>query len=151
MPLTIPPLRSRKEDIRLLVRFFLDRYSRRYHRDILSPGERELEALLRYDWPGNIRELKSVLERTVILHRGGRLNFDLTSRVEAKPDESFRQEPGEELFSSLPTLDELQSRYIRHVLRLTNGRITGKRGALEILGMKRSTLYLRLKQYNIRL
>lgn len=151
VPLTIPPLRSRKEDIRLLVRFFLDRYSRRYHRDILSPGERELEALLRYDWPGNIRELKSVLERTVILHRGGRLNFDLTSRVEAKPDESFRQEPGEELFSSLPTLDELQSRYIRHVLRLTNGRITGKRGALEILGMKRSTLYLRLKQYNIRL
>ena len=70
VPLTIPPLRSRKEDIRLLVRFFLDRYSRRYHRDIQQPSERELEALLQYDWPGNIRELKSVLERTVILHQG---------------------------------------------------------------------------------
>ena len=48
VPLTIPPLRSRKEDIRLLVRFFLDRYSRRYHRDIQQPSERELEALLQY-------------------------------------------------------------------------------------------------------
>lgn len=150
VPLTIPPLRSRKEDIRLLVRFFLDRYSRRYHRDIRLPGERELEALLQYDWPGNIRELKSVLERTVILHQGGRLSFDLSSHAEAKADEAPKQEPGEVFFKDLPTLDELQSRYIEHVLRITNGRITGSRGALRILGMKRSTLYLRLKQYNIR-
>ena len=150
VPLTIPPLRSRKEDIRLLVRFFLDRYSRRYHRDIQQPSERELEALLQYDWPGNIRELKSVLERTVILHQGGRLSFDLSSHAESKADGTPRQEPCEELFKNLPTLDELQSRYIQHVLKITNGRITGNRGALRILGMKRSTLYLRLKQYNIR-
>ena len=150
VPLTIPPLRSRKEDIRLLVRFFLDRYSRRYHRDIQQPSERELEALLQYDWPGNIRELKSVLERTVILHQGGRLSFDLSSHAESKADGTPRQEPCEDLFKNLPTLDELQSRYIQHVLKITNGRITGNRGALRILGMKRSTLYLRLKQYNIR-
>ena len=150
VPLTIPPLRSRKEDIRLLVRFFLDRYSRRYHRDIQQPSERELEALLQYDWPGNIRELKSVLERTVILHQGDRLSFDLSSHAESKADGTPRQEPCEELFKNLPTLDELQSRYIQHVLKITNGRITGNRGALRILGMKRSTLYLRLKQYNIR-
>lgn len=150
VPLTIPPLRSRKEDIRLLVRFFLDRYSRRYHRDIQPPGERELETLLQYGWPGNIRELKSVLERTVILHQGGRLSFDLTSHAETKATETPRQEPCEDLFKGLPTLDEVQSRYIEHVLKITNGRITGSRGALRILGMKRSTLYLRLKQYNIR-
>ena len=127
VPLTIPPLRSRKEDIRLLVRFFLDRYSRRYHRDIQQPSERELEALLQYDWPGNIRELKSVLERTVILHQGGRLSFDLSSHAESKADGTPRQEPCEELFKNLPTLDELQSRYIQHVLKITNGRITGNR------------------------
>ncbi|MEI3479641.1 MAG: helix-turn-helix domain-containing protein, partial [Bilophila sp.] len=57
----------------------------------------------------------------------------------------------EALFADLPTLEDLQRRYIRHVLRLTNGRITGKRGALRTLGMKRSTLYLRLKRYGIRL
>ena len=104
---------------------------------------------MQYDWPGNIRELKSVLERTVILHQGGRLSFDLTSHAEAKANETPRQETCEDLFNGLPTLDELQSRYIEHVLRITNGRITGNRGALRILGMKRSTLYLRLKQYNI--
>lgn len=151
VPLTIPPLRSRTEDIRLLVRFFLDRYSRRYHRDIQPPDERELEALLQYPWPGNIRELKSVLERAVILHRGGRLSFDLSSHAETKTNEVSAQAPCEDFFRDLPTLDEVQRRYIEHVLRLTNGRITGNRGALRILGMKRSTLYLRLKQYKIRL
>lgn len=105
---------------------------------------------MQYDWPGNIRELKSVLERTVILHQGGRLSFDLSSHAESKADGTPRQEPCEDLFKNLPTLDELQSRYIQHVLKITNGRITGNRGALRILGMKRSTLYLRLKQYNIR-
>ncbi len=68
----------------------------------------------------------------------------------AKRTELPARKPCEELFKNLPTLDELQSRYIQHVLKITNGRITGNRGALRILGMKRSTLYLRLKQYNIR-
>lgn len=151
VPLTIPPLRSRREDIRLLVRFFLDRYSRRYRRTVQPPSEKELEALLRYDWPGNIRELKSVVERAVILYQGGSLSFALPSPSVEEAEPLAGQGACEALFADLPTLEDLQCRYIRHVLRLTNGRITGKRGALRILGMKRSTLYLRLKQYGIRL
>ena len=58
---------------------------------------------MQYDWPGNIRELKSVLERTVILHQGGRLSFDLSSHAESKADGTPRQEPCEELFKNLPT------------------------------------------------
>ena len=119
-------------------------------RHIRGLSQMTQDLFLRWSWPGNIRELKSVLERTVILHQGGRLSFDLSSHAESKADGTPRQEPCEELFKNLPTLDELQSRYIQHVLKITNGRITGNRGALRILGMKRSTLYLRLKQYNIR-
>lgn len=107
VPLVILPLRSHEKDIRLLVWFFLDRYPRRYHRDIQQPSERELEALLQYNWPGNIRESKSVLERTVILHQGGRPSFDLSSHTESKMDGTPRQEPCEELFKNLPTFDEL--------------------------------------------
>lgn len=150
VPPTIPPLRLRKEDTRLPIRSFLDRYSGRYHRDIQQPDEGELEALPQYSRPGSTRGLKSMLEHTVTLHRGDRLSFGLNSHAESRTDGTPRRESYEELFRNLPTLDELQSRCIRHALEITSGRIARSQKVLRTLDMKRSTLYLRLKRYNIR-
>lgn len=180
VPLTLPPLRERREDIGVLTQLFLDRYSRRYGRTIPLPSEADMEVLLAYPWMGNVRELKSVVERAVILHREGPLHFDLAvhghgaahrastgmggaengnaSRAQGKatgvaqsdalPHDRDTAAPAS-LTEDWPTMETLEARYIRRVLDRTNGRITGPRGALKILDMKRSTLYARMKQYGI--
>lgn len=146
VPLHLPPLRERKEDIPLLVQYFLDTFARRYHRSLPPPREEELAALVNYPWPGNVRELKSVVERAVILHQGGRMEYGLAlPREQERTARNMPQSGWEEMFSDLPTLAELQNRYIRHVLALTNGKISGQHGALRVLGMKRSTFYAKVK------
>ncbi len=143
VPLTLPPLRERQEDIPLLVKLFLDRFARRYHRSIPPPTAEDMAPLLEYAWPGNVRELKSVVERAVILYRGGPMQYGLepcagTGDIGASAASSCVEEP---MLADLPTLDVLQRRYVQHVLKITGGRITGEKGALAILGMKRSTFY----------
>lgn len=153
VPLTLPPLRKRPEDIQVLVKMFLDHYARRYHRVVQPPSEHDMTELMNYDWPGNVRELKSVIERAVILHQGGQISLALSGlpSVELSSPQRTAETPvpAADIIADLPTVDTLLSRYIRHVLELTNGRVTGPRGALRILGMKRSTLYARMKQYGI--
>ena len=149
VPLTLPPLREREEDIPLLAELFLDRYSRRYGRRVPKPGPEELAALAEYPWPGNVRELKSVIERAVILYRGGVLDYGLTRAAQSwgGVPAPRRGEFGlPELAADLPSLGELQRRYVRHVLELTGGKVTGPNGALRILGLKRSTFYARFRQ-----
>ena len=143
VPLTLPPLRERQEDIPLLVKLFLDRFARRYHRSIPSPTPEDMALLMNYAWPGNVRELKSVVERAVILYRGGMLQYGLEPCMASESLACNKSHPCEEqiLLADLPTLETLQRRYVQHVLKLTEGKITGERGALKILGMKRSTFY----------
>ena len=140
VPLILPPLRERKEDILPLVERFLDHYGRDLHgvRPAI-PGADE-KRLADYPWPGNVRELKNMVERAVLLFDGRRLDFNFPGRPRLTSTNPF---------ADMPTMDELQRRYIRHVLESTGGRIRGPEGAAERLGMKRTTLYARMKKLGL--
>ncbi|MCK5255103.1 MAG: sigma-54-dependent Fis family transcriptional regulator, partial [Deltaproteobacteria bacterium] len=140
VPIHIPPLRERKEDVALLARYFLDQYAAKYHHEALELSETNEAELSAYRWPGNIRELKNVMERTVLLSLEDRLEFNL-------PQSELPN--GQKLFDDLPSMEEIQKRYILYVLEKTKGKQSGPDGAAEILGMKRSTLYNRMKKLGI--
>ena len=139
--LLLPPLRKRCDDIILLANFFLQQFSRKYQKENLALSATDVNLITAYHWPGNVRELRNVMERAVILSTGARL--ELTHPIE-------RQGSLEAMFTHLPTMDEMQSQYIQHVLQKTGGRIGGPGGAAEILGMKRTTLNSRIKQLGLK-
>lgn len=140
IPLTVPPLRERKEDIPVLARFFFDSYTRKYARPNLNLTQEYEEELKKYSWPGNVRELKNVIERAVIMSPDDHMLLGLT---EAAPRTESH------LLANRPTLDELQRRYIKHIVEQTGGRVGGPGGAAEILGMKRPSLYSRMRQLGL--
>jgi len=124
-PLRVPPLRDRPEDLPFLVWHFIDLLATLMGKSITSVPRAAMEELTAYQWPGNIRELRNVIERSLILSRGETLEISLGfgERIEA-------ESPG------LLSLDEIQRRHIRRVLESVGGRIKGQGGAAEILGMK---------------
>ncbi|MCU0576921.1 MAG: sigma 54-interacting transcriptional regulator [Desulfobacterota bacterium] len=140
VPLVLPPLRDRGDDIVLLAREFLGQYARKYHRVLPGLTKKDISALMTYPWPGNVRELKNVMERTAILSSADRLSLILPVSSGSSEEPSF---------SDNPTMDDLQRRYITHVLGLTGGRIGGPGGAAKILGMKRTTLQARMRKLGI--
>jgi len=140
VPLRLPPLRERGRDVVILAQEFLARYAKKYHRQLPPLSEDDIAALMAYPWPGNVRELKNVMERAAILSTPRKLMLGLDSIVASAANM---------LFDQPLTMDELQRRYIRHVLGLTRGRIGGPGGAARILGMKRSTLQARMKKLGI--
>ena len=140
IPLSVPPLRERGKDILLLVRHFISHFSRKHNRPLIEVVPEDEEKLMSYSWPGNVRELKNVIERSVLLARENRLEISLPS-----PQKPSAKEP----FLDMPTLDEMQKRYIRHVLKQTGGKMAGENGAADILGMKRTTLYTRMKKLGL--
>ena len=99
------------------------------------------KGLLVYEWPGNVRELKNVMERAVLLSNDDCLDLQLTTGKKITPNS---------ISADIPTLDEMQRRYIRQVLEITGGKIGGIGGAAEILGMKRTTLNTRMKKLGLR-
>ncbi len=141
IPIAIPPLRERPDDIILLARSFFRHFCQKYGRKGLEFTRHDEEKLISYPWQGNVRELKNVIERAVTLSGGENLILDLPIR---------RASPEDQTFADMPTMDELQRRYIVHVLEKTGGRIYGVGGAAEVLGMKRSTLYTRMYKLGIR-
>lgn len=142
VPLQMPPLRSRGDDVIELAREFLKHYSRKYHRVLPDLSEEDMKALMAYPWPGNVRELKNVIERASILSSKDRLQLNL-------PPASPPEKGAGLAFPDAVTLDEIQKRYIRHVLGLTGGRVAGPGGAAELLGMKRTTLQARMRKLGI--
>jgi|SRR5271157_1134583 len=141
IPFILPPLRERVEDVTLLARHFLNRYSAKYNRLGLTLTSEDEKKLKMYDWPGNVRELKNVIERAVILSTGERVSLDISPGKKSIPENPF---------DDFPSLDQMQGRYIEFVLAKTGGRIGGAGGAAEILGMKRSSLYSRMEKLGIR-
>lgn len=140
VPIHIPPLRQRVDDIPLLSQHFLNRYAAKYHRTeilLTAEDERRLKA---YNWPGNVRELKNVLERASLLSEENKIDLDLPTAMPS---------PKSNPFEDLPSMDEIQRRYIRYVLKYTKGKQSGREGATKILGMNRSTLYNRMKKLGI--
>lgn len=150
----IPPLRERKEDILPLARHFLRLFAHRHNRDSVEDFSDTVKRLLsEWSWPGNIRELRNVIEQAVILN-GGR-SISLHEHLCAPPlpyllpgmsREAAPQPPEAEALS----LEEVERRHILAVLRQTHGRIDGKHGAAAILKISRSALYARLRKYDLR-
>jgi formate hydrogenlyase transcriptional activator len=138
-PITVPPLRHRPEDIPLLVRHFVRYYARQLHKRIdIIPAE-ALEALTRYCWPGNVRQLQHVIERSVILSPGSVLHLQL---AEVKP-------PARDVPSQVRTLEEVEREHILKTLRDTHGVIGGSKGAATRLGVKRTTLLYKMEKLGI--
>jgi len=135
-PLKVPPLRGRKDDIPILVNHFILKYGRKTGKKIDKISQDAMNALINYDWPGNIRELENVIERSLILSRNGQ--FELCDWVRPNLPTSILEDA--------PTLMELEKEYIQKVLRRTNWRIHGEKGAARILGLKGTTLDARIKK-----
>ena len=147
VPLTIPPLRERKQDIPGLVLHFVEQFAQRYDRHPQPVSPEELRRLCEYDWPGNVRELKNVIERAVILNNAGPLDFALGKTPAApRPADSASFL---DTLEDTPTLSELEERYLRRIMERTEGRVRGPEGAETLLRIKRSTLYAKLKKYGI--
>jgi DNA-binding NtrC family response regulator len=144
-PIKLPPLRERREDIRLLTNYFAQKYRARFRKRISSIDQQSLERLTNYPWPGNVRELEHVVERAVLLAEGEVLFISVPTE-----DASVATSPSEAGVPKLVTLDELERQYIKDVLRHTGGSIAGKGGAAEILGLPSSTLRSRMKKLAIR-
>ena len=137
-PITVPPLRQRKEDIPLLVQAFIERYARKLGKQITSIPKETMKALQDYPWPGNVRELESVLERAVILCPGPVLQLADKLETASLP-----------LSSAVRTLEETERSQILKVLSETRWRIEGKDGAAAILGLNPSTLRARMHKLGI--
>jgi DNA-binding NtrC family response regulator len=139
----LPALRERRADIPLLVERFLEDACRRAGRHVeLAPEA--LEALLAYRWPGNVRELENTIERLVVLSRGSRIELTDLPPAIARP----RAEVGADLFADLPSLEELERRYLLYVLERVHGNRTR---AAEVLGIDRRTLYRMAERFGVEL
>lgn len=139
-PITIPPLRQRKDDIPLLIRYFVAKYNKKIGKKIETVSNETLGALQEYHWPGNVRELENVIERAVITSQGSVLQ--VLDRFAA-----FRI-PEEE--QDLKSLGHLERDHIVQMLQKTGWRIEGPKGAALLLGLNPSTLRARMRKYGIR-
>jgi formate hydrogenlyase transcriptional activator len=138
-PVTMPPLRERPEDIPLLVRYFAQKYARRMSKRIESIPTETMAALSRYHWPGNIRELENLVERSVILSHGPDLHVPL-GELKA---------PIASASNGVSTLEAAERDHITRALREVNWVIGGPAGAAARLGMKRTTLQSKMRKLNI--
>jgi len=143
-PIDVPPLRRRREDIPMLVEYFVKRYADKARKQITKIDKNTLARCRSYHWPGNIRELQNIVERSVILCTGDTLRID--EAWLSSPDASRRKSSG-------PLTDSLHSyekELIEAALAESNGKVAGPNGAAAKLGIPRSTLDLKIKQLNIR-
>jgi len=136
--ITIPPLRERKEDLSQMVDFFIRFYALKTNKTIIGYENPFLEKIRAYDWPGNTRELKNMIERAVILTNKNTLTADLLP----KEISTFSQESGIKDF--IGSLEELEKNHIQKILTLTKG---NKTKASEILGIGIPTLYRKIEKY----
>ena len=155
-PIQIPPLRERREDVPLLVRYFVQNFSRRLNKTVEYVPADAMDALVNYAWPGNIRELENLIERAVLLSPGKELRVPLSELKSATLSANGNVSADLPLFSSSPssvpisTLEEAERQHILRALRQTEWRIAGPKGAAAILGMKRTTLQARMRKLGIR-
>ena len=142
VPITIPPLRNRRDDIPLLVGHFLRIYSQKNNRTVKDVEPRVMDALVRYPWPGNVRELENIVERMVIMGQGDMIHFqDLPPNLKA-PHEAGK-EPADLIGHSLK---DIEKEVIIKTLEQTGGNRTQ---AALILGVTRKTLQNKIKEYEI--
>jgi formate hydrogenlyase transcriptional activator len=151
-PVRVPALRERREDIPLLVRHFVQQFSRRMNRSVESIPSETMNTLVRYDWPGNIRELQNVIERAVIVSTGTVLKApldDLRTRA-ASGEASNGGGASEDAGKMRDVLEDAERRQILSALKQAQWIVAGPKGAAALLGMKRSTLQAHMQRLGIR-
>ena len=139
-PIRLPALRERVDDLPALVWKFVEEFAKSFDKHIESIAKSNMEALQAYPWPGNIRELRNVIERAVIVATSPRLTIELPHSPRLKPIP--RSEPG--------SLDEIDRDHIRSVLERTGWRVRGARGAAAVLKLKPTTLEARMAKLGLR-
>ena len=139
-PIELPPLRERKEDIPLLINYFVNRYAQRAGKKIDTIQKKSIEALQEYSWPGNVRELQNVIERSLIIVDSNEFSVDKNW---------FSQEPRLSAHSLPASQTSTERETIEAALAQTKGRVSGRRGAAAILGMPASTLEFKIRSLRI--
>ncbi len=134
--ITIPPLRERLDDIPLLTKFLVDKWSKKLNKKIKTIQKSSLRNLEHYSWPGNIRELENVIQNAIIISEKSALKIETPGSISS--DVRGRKK-----------LEDIERDHIIQVLESTNWRLGGKGGAAELLGLKRTTLYAKMKKYGI--
>jgi formate hydrogenlyase transcriptional activator len=157
-PIQIPALRERAEDLPLLVRYFVQRFSRQLNKGVEYIPADAMDALTQYSWPGNVRELENLIERAVLLSPGKELRIPFaelkstavaaSAGADASSFTSFTSSTSPT--SSISTLEEAERQHILRALKQTEWRIAGPKGAAVLLGMKRTTLQARMRKLRIR-
>ena len=146
--LHLPPLRQRREDIHLLVAHFLRKHTP--GPSAIATDQKSMQCLAAYSWPGNVRELENVIERAITLNQGGVITIeDLPARIRLQPVHDtppLSADDLDQIFSGLPNLDEIERRYILHVLEATGN---NRKRTAEILGINRKTLYRMAARFEI--
>jgi formate hydrogenlyase transcriptional activator len=143
-PISVPPLRDRREDIRLLVEYFVQKFAQRMKKSITSIPAKTMDALIGWEWPGNVRELENFIERSVILTQGSVLVAPSGELESVKTEKKRLDEKSPD-----QTLAAAERSHILRALRESHGQIGGMRGAAKRLGLKRTTLQSKLKHLGI--
>jgi PAS domain S-box-containing protein len=144
-PILCPPLRDRKEDIPLLVKHFCQKHEGKIGRKISNIPAKVMDALMAYNWPGNIRELENIIERAMILSQGGSLEYG-----EWIPVERFQASANGNGTPSSTKLEDVEKEHIIEVLKKTGWKVSGEKGAAKILGLNPTTLEARMKKMGIK-
>jgi len=142
VPVHLPPLRERKEDIPLLVEHFLQKYNKRTKKNIISISALVIKALVGYDWPGNIRELENTIERAVVLSKSKEIEIESLMYHGIRERPEFCNSIGDKI----RTMEEIEKEYIQWVLQNQNGK---RSTTAKALGIDRKTLWTKMKKYNL--
>ncbi|MBL4676830.1 MAG: sigma 54-interacting transcriptional regulator [Mucilaginibacter sp.] len=146
IPITLPSLRERAEDIPLLAQYFIKKYAKKLGRPPLVLNQQALDQLCAYTWPGNIRELEHLMERTLLRERSGEIShIAIPAAPNSRPAESLPPV----VSRGLKTLEQMEYDHIVEVLKKCNGKINGPGGAAQILGLAPSTLNSKLKKMGV--
>ena len=143
-PIVCPPLRKRKEDIPLLIKHFCQKHEGKIGRKITHVSDQVIDAMMAYDWPGNIRELENIIERAMILSRNGVLEYG-----EWIPTEKITESTNG-ITTPVTKLEDVEKEHIIETLKKTGWKVSGEKGAAKILGLNATTLEARMKKLGIK-
>lgn len=143
-PISLPSLRDRREDIPLLAAYFIRRFAKQAGRQITTFSSRALQDMISYSWPGNIRELEHLIERSVLLSSGDTIKQIHLPSTKQLPQNADTDDV------SLKTIDENERDHILRTLKFCGGKLSGSGGAAQILGVPTGTLYSKMKRLNIK-